>query len=751
MGATFNGVLIPGLSWFTLILMAFLLLLWAVVRWRGCWVWYRSPLDGIVVAWTLVFVLSLVANIETWRRILIGLWFVGVYTGVWYILNDTIQNRLIRHDMLVDSLLMSGAVVILFGFYQFSIVEYDFSKSEWPRLGSSIGNANALGVFLVVILMLAAGRFFVVQSRAAHLVLGIYILCALVLLVFTFSRGAFLGLVLAALVLGWLTLAARQTTSLSGIGQRWRQLRRSLKLMIVTTGFGLLVFIGLFSALLVWQTVSNTSRRLDLRGGIYEASLIAFAEKPLTGHGLFMFGQELARLQSQPEQQPHSHAHDVVLAIASELGIPGLVALVISAYVILLAIRRNWQASNDRIGLAAAAAALVGYSFVHLLDMPAMMPVIALVGVLVLALVVVPNHDGSISSTGTQYVISRHGTIVFPSGIGALWIVLIVTGLWSTNLYTRYYDAVRYGILEEDYRGGAERLQSVIDADPNLALYLNQQAYLYGLAANEGDNEALARGIAGYERYLELEPQDAVAWTNLGALYWQAGEPFEAVEALERAHELAPKSWQIRFQLGMYSEGVGDFVRARQFYKRHVENPFNLMFPQWNDTALRREFAAHIKPVGIALIVLALDEDMPYASYDSGVLWARSNLEKEQSTPRYILQLLVALRSDDPEAHSDQFEYWMSQAESLIKQPEERAWIHIGQAAILRYGGDERGAERELQEARDIIAPNYAKEDYKNGVNIAHFQFLRYAIVRQFLPQVTYPTVETLPMLRLLD
>jgi hypothetical protein len=92
----------------------------------------------------------------------------------------------------------------------------------------------------------------------------------------------------------------------------------------------------------------------------------------------------------------------------------------------------------------------------------------------------------------------------------------------------------------------------------------------------------------------------------------------------------------------------------------------------------------------------------------------------------------------------------LERAQLLVEDDEDRAWIDLGRADIARRVGDNSMFLSELQAARDLIAPDLLEEDYQFGTNIAHFQFLRFTIPRQFLPQVFYPTADPL-LLRFLD
>ena len=740
-GATFNAVLIPTLSFATLTVMGLLFVLWLIARWRGKWTWHRTPLDGIALLWVVVIAMPLAANNESWRRILIAVWYMAVYGGVWFVLADCIANGAITRRVVVDAYLFAGLIVVFMGYYQLSLADF---SDELPRVTSIIGNPSAMGAFSVVLFMLILGRLFSVKETIGRVVLGLYALSTFVLIILTFSRGTFLAVIVSLVV--FTVLATRNADSVAGVNflrQRWNDLSLLTKaayILVPTVILGFLLSIGV---VLVTQTFTNSDRSLGLRATIYRGAAEAFAEKPLTGHGLFMFGQELARFQSQPRNQPHSHAHNIILHLLAELGLLGLIALCVTVSAVIWLIYRNWQAfdPSQRLSLTAGASAFAGLLAIHLFDTPSMMPLIALIVVIVLALTCLP---------GKPVPRSARFIPLFGFGVVGVWIGLLATGWWSTSAYADYAAIVRDAVEMEAYRQGGDNLQRVVDADPEFALYVNQQAYLYGLAAHEGDEDALQLGVQAYERYAEMEPHDSIGHANLAVLYWQNGQQAYAIEALETALETAPKGWQYAFLLGTYGEDVEDHVIATGGYKRVLGNSFNLMYPQWEDTAYRQQhWFNRTKPQGIALIVLALKGYPPYADYDADVLWERSQLEDADTTTSYVLRILLALHKTGE--LPDEVEFWLSEAERARKWPEDEAWIHLAQAEILRFNGDETGAEQEIEQAHDIIAPALERPDYKNGTNIAHFQFLRFGITRQFLPQVLYPTVDTLPLWMLLD
>src|SRR5690606_16286306 len=107
-GGTFNGLVEPRFRLLSLAGLALLLAAWLLARWRGGWRWHRTPLDAAVVLWALAFGLSLLTNLDAWRRIAIGLWYMGLYAGVWFLLLDLLANRRLARAGLVDALLLAG-------------------------------------------------------------------------------------------------------------------------------------------------------------------------------------------------------------------------------------------------------------------------------------------------------------------------------------------------------------------------------------------------------------------------------------------------------------------------------------------------------------------------------------------------------------------------------------------------------------------------------------------------------------------
>ena len=542
LGATFNGVLLPSLGSLSLAIMTTLFVLWLVIRWRKGWQWHRIPLGRVLLLGAGAIALSILANPETTRRSLIGVWFLLVYGGVWVILHDSLANGALKRSAIVDALLVTGLIIILIGYLQ--LVNGLATTGALVRPVSLIGNVNALAAFLLVIIPLSLVRVIVARIRVVRMALGMYTLAAIGLLMLTFSRGGWAGLVVAILCVALLVLRELEMLSRDAFRQWWQG--QSTTKQWVYRVLGLVIILGVLAgSLWIVHSFSIQGRTLSLRTHLWESAIEQFAEKPLTGQGLYTFGRDFALGTSMPPMQPHSHAHSIPLNVAAELGILGLIVLGIAVVVTLRIFRKSWQLANaEKPVLIGAVSALLGFGVHHLVDTPAMMPLVALMGLLVWILVCASLEQNAMTQTTRKTMLTV--------GVVVLAVLVLVSGFWSNGVYTQYIEALQYAFETDDYAGGAERLQSVVEADPSLAVYSMQAGYLWAFAAEEGDTQATQNAIAAYEHFLALEPLHAVSWANKAALHWQLDEPQAAIDAIERALDIAPDYTFFEERLALY-------------------------------------------------------------------------------------------------------------------------------------------------------------------------------------------------------
>ena len=88
-----------------------------------------------------------------------------------------------------------------------------------------------------------------------------------------------------------------------------------------------------------------------------------------------------------------------------------------------------------------------------------------------------------------------------------------------------------------------------------------------GLEVEESDGAA-SEAAAAYEKAIELNPDAAGAWVNLGTLHYRSGDLREAERRYRRAIEIAPDYALAHFTLGNVCEERGRLEDAAESYER---------------------------------------------------------------------------------------------------------------------------------------------------------------------------------------
>ena len=544
LGGTFNAVLMPDLQRFSLILLSLTVGIWWAARWRGRWASHQTAFDWLVPLWGAVFVLSIAANPETWRRSAEALWYMLLYVLVWYTLADALANGMDRR-LWLNAVLLVGVVQIPLVLIQV-VYYYANGGSGLVRPIGSISNPNLLGALCIVLLPLALANWLDAKSRLLRRAYGAFLVVVVLMLAITFSRGAWLGTGAMALTFGLFWLRMQGVDSLAAARGRWQELPRRQQRLILGAGLGLFaVLAGLFVFLLASLNIAG--RGAEYRTGLWECAWQMFAQQPLIGQGIFTYGYHQAPCQSIPPQQPHSHPHSLPLLVLAELG---LVGGVIGAATIVAGFRAAHAQGCQlpqwfRWTFAALVSALVGMGVQNIVDGTVTHPFMMLLVLVLAAAALVPMQPIPLTSAWRR--------AVHAWGILVLWVVLLAVGFWQSGIMRQYSAVLADAVREGRPALMAERLQPIIDQDPYNAAYRRQQAYLLGLAAHR-DADLLPRAIAAYERLNQMEPNYAADFLNHAALRWQAGQREEAAALAERAAALA-SDWVLARDLLAYYRG----------------------------------------------------------------------------------------------------------------------------------------------------------------------------------------------------
>jgi putative inorganic carbon (HCO3(-)) transporter len=716
-----------------LALGALALLIWAAARRRNKWDWHSTPLDGLALLWLAVIAISTLANLETWRRSAIGIWYVGMYIGVWLVLWDCVANRALSRSALVDAMLLSSLVPLAFALREvlsFAAEAYrelvdGFMLPALPRPTGTLGNTNLLAAYLVTVIPLSAARWLTVQRRWQRIALGVYFVAALSVLFLTYSRGHWLSIIAAGAIFAVLLLAHHKLLSWHTLRTIWQARSTRTKVLIGAAGAVSALVIGAMLVLFA-RSLSDPSRTLDLRTYIYDVAWQVFQEQPLTGSGLFTFGRQLTRLSSVPPRQIHAHAHSAFFNIAAELGLLGLLALTVSLGVFIVQLRKQWQTLQgaQRLLMIGAAASLSAVAVSHLTDFTVFTATIALMTLGALLIALFPAQPTRLSGRR-----ARLNSIAALS----LWLALYVSGLWSNAANGEYFAALQAGVGEADWQASLPHFERAVALDPQLSLYHLLHGHVLGVAAAKGEIAPQA-AIAAYETFTRQEPNYAPAWANLAALYWQAGAQESALSAMQRAADLAPESWLFHYALGTYYEQRGDQEAVRRAFSMALAaQPSAALHPVWRETPLRRASAeSAVIPPSIDAVVRALrDGDLQAAE----LLWQRVR-GNERAALLFLIDAILALeRGEDAQA-----ERACQQVERIPPDDAAReSWRWLCRAYLASRSGDSAAYE----EARRALAayrqlPFDSPIDVLNSA-IGYSFFLRTGISQPLLPQVYNP------------
>jgi O-antigen ligase len=327
-------------SAFSFLLFTFHLLTFLSIFWSRDW--RTSLYVSLHILLICLFVLSLRDWSQAWRSILLGfcaaLSFQFIAGTVQFIQQSTAflaPLRLNWPGMLDPS--VRGAV----------IVELPGGEA-FLRAYGTLPHPNILGGF-VLVLLLGPSVFFLRKAKPNNLAL-LLLIPGISLLALTFSRSAWLALMVFCIVLVW----------------KFKSFDRSrLVTLLAVTALSLAVTLFPYRELVQARTVNTTSHAEEFsfigRAWLNGEARQMIGEYPLTGVGIGSFILELARRAGAGYVvEP---AHNLFLLAGAELGIPGLLLVMALS---LSFVVRLFRTQNPNAILAGAA--LTGLGVISLFD-----------------------------------------------------------------------------------------------------------------------------------------------------------------------------------------------------------------------------------------------------------------------------------------------------------------------------------------------------------------------------------------------
>jgi len=349
--------------------------LWWIDRRNGGAKWFPTAVDRLLPPSLLALLISALGNSDRLAEGAVGWWFLGCSMLFFYLVHDVLANRRLTLAQLADGLLIGATVPIVYGLVQ-SLIEKD-------RAQALLESPNHYGGLMVVLIPLAIARSREQPRPWPFLYRGLALL-AFAGLCLSGSRGAFLGLA------GSLLLVPRR-----------------LRMAILVGAVPLLLAA-------IWWRWGSAAARVP----IYEFAWDGIREKPMSGNGLMTF-----RLWLPNHDNPFLQAHNILLHVAYEIGLIGLVVFLVDAAAIALAARR--AGPPDRQGWQAA---LIGTSIHQLVDVTWLFPMMFVILPMLLAAATVRFDDPP-----------RRRQRLVTTCVLASWTLLIGIGLVSGGVPLEFF------------------------------------------------------------------------------------------------------------------------------------------------------------------------------------------------------------------------------------------------------------------------------------------------------------------------
>jgi putative inorganic carbon (HCO3(-)) transporter len=527
-----------------------------------------------------------------------GLLTLAAYLGLFLFTATNLRTRT-QIRRLLAVIAWGSSPVVLYGLAQAVGADLlDWRTDAASPVLSTIGRANFLGSYLVIVIPLTVGRTMLARRRWSYVLLLIGQATCLTL---TQARGAWIGLGTAVVagLLAW-ALATRDR----------RPALIALLLLILAAAFVMLLNLpeGPLTALahipgldrvaaLVHTGEGSTAARLT----VWRTTLPLIAARPWLGYGPETMRPVFARVfppQLVYYQGRHTHvdrAHNLWLDLGMSSGLVGIVA-----FVALIAgfSRLAWRGlRNDRDRWqktiwAALAAVVAG----HLVDLQFSFDLTASATIfwLALALGAAMDHHERRVTTPQASTSLRNWPLYVPPTLAVLILIglLSVRPLVADAAYQQSLQgvksleaaqrAVRLWPLEPAYRlrqaeisihsgnlTTASQIDDALALDPNDPKAWSAVGNIYTLQGNTSPDKYVQAEVA-YRRALELAPNVAVYHTALGLILVQQGRLEEGLVELERAVDLDATDGVAFQHLAQVYEALGEKAKA-DWARKEVE------------------------------------------------------------------------------------------------------------------------------------------------------------------------------------
>lgn len=288
-----------------------------------------------------------------------GFFSLTHYVALFFILSSTLKNWEAWKKLFIAAFVVSLMTVAIGLFVE---------KANVPRIASTLNNPNFYGAYLLFVVFLTASFFLIIKDQTLRLILGIGLLGQLIALFFTYTRGAYLGLLMGSLLFVLL------------LPPLYKKIKRAALLGFI----GALVLFGLFFALGQYLHIGNSEiqfidrfiniasiqRGATSRFEAWQTGWMGMLSRPWLGYGLENFIIPFDTFYSGSLDHTafidtwYDRAHNIVIDTGASTGFPGLgiyLGLLGAVYTTLYGVWRATQYAQTKTLLSGLFAILTAY------------------------------------------------------------------------------------------------------------------------------------------------------------------------------------------------------------------------------------------------------------------------------------------------------------------------------------------------------------------------------------------------------
>lgn len=476
------------------------------------------------------------------------------YFGLYFLISKCVKAER-QIDLLIGAIVFTTSVVSVYGLFQRAGYDFAHWSSTTKRILSTFGHPNFFAGYLVVVIPVLMVAFLVYSSWRKRLLVAATLVIAILCLLFTYSRGAFLGIIPALTCFGLFLLFYLKAGYIRKNSRRLACLMLLIAIPVTTTVVLDDRIAERASSALKMETEVTVSNQARL--AIWSGAFSMFKAKPIFGWGLGTFQIYFPQFRP-PDYRSKSvshntlHAHCEYLELAVELGIIGLGSFLAIIFLYFLRIHRALsilKEEKQKLLIVGFFCGTLGLLIHNLVSVNLRWSVPAVTFWLSLGLAMALANRQALAAPRVAQSYESAGREEGATTIGNSY----------SGFANRYAKAAMYlGLCLATLA-----LLAII-------LFSFVSDFYSGLCSMNIDRGKKAEAARFAEKACYFDPYNLKAYYALGTVYLMQGHPEDAIRIYQHLAELAPNYAQIHYSLARAYRSLGEIDTAIEKVKKAV-------------------------------------------------------------------------------------------------------------------------------------------------------------------------------------